>query len=255
MTLHDVADAEYDAYLGALIDLADVHPGGRSLRGADGTMLLVTGADMAALNGVFVRSDRPDPAEIDRLARMVAGEKLPWSIVVRGDEPPSDVLKVAAKFDRTRRNVGPHMVCSPDEARLRGPGADVPVIRTLGSAEQEMYNDQVDIGFGTPSGTFATLMAASVIDAQWATAYVASLDGVPVATGYGVHSRGTVGVFNITTAPECRGRGYGRLITERVMTDGFDAGATMAYLQSSTSGRPLYESMGFRTVQHLTYLG
>jgi hypothetical protein len=45
------------------------------------------------------------------------------------------------------------------------------------------------------------------------------------------------------------------LITERVMTDGFDAGATMAYLRASTSGRPLYESIGFRTVRNWTHLG
>jgi hypothetical protein len=39
MNLQDVADAEYDAYLGALIDLADVHPSGHSLGGADGSVV------------------------------------------------------------------------------------------------------------------------------------------------------------------------------------------------------------------------
>jgi hypothetical protein len=37
MTLHDVADAEYDAYLGALVDFAEVQPSGHSLRGAIGS--------------------------------------------------------------------------------------------------------------------------------------------------------------------------------------------------------------------------
>jgi ribosomal protein S18 acetylase RimI-like enzyme len=44
------------------------------------------------------------------------------------------------------------------------------------------------------------------------------VDGVPGATGLGI----LTGVYNIVTLPEHRGRGYGRLVTGRVMTDGFD---------------------------------
>ena len=60
-----------------------VHPVARTLRGADGTLLPVTGANMANLNGLFVGSGPEDPAEIDRLAAMMADENVPWSIVVR----------------------------------------------------------------------------------------------------------------------------------------------------------------------------
>jgi ribosomal protein S18 acetylase RimI-like enzyme len=63
-----------------------------------------------------------------------------------------------------------------------------------------------------------------------------------------------IGVYNITVAPEFRRRGFGRLITERVIRDGFDAGAATAYLQSSRPGLPLYESMGFRMAESWTYL-
>lgn len=61
--------------------------------------------------------------------------------------------------------------------------------------------------------------------------------------------------MNIATVPAARRRGYGRKITERVVLDAFADGATAAYLHASEDGLPLYEAMGFRTVETWTYLG
>ena len=61
-------------------------------------------------------------------------------------------------------------------------------------------------------------MTESVIDAPWASTYPVEVDGVPGATGLGI----LTGVYHIATLPEHRGRGYGRLVTGRMMTDGFD---------------------------------
>jgi hypothetical protein len=38
------------------------------------------------------------------------------------------------------------------------------------------------------------------------------------------------------------------------VADGVARGADLAYLQSSEDGYPLYQSMGFRTVETWTYL-
>jgi ribosomal protein S18 acetylase RimI-like enzyme len=109
-------------------------------------------------------------------------------------------------------------------------------------------------GFEAPAEIILSLMTESVIDAPWAGTYLVEVDGLPVATGLGILSGDHIGVYNIAVVPERRDRGYGWLVTERVLTDGFAAGATTAYLHSSKAGRPLYESMGFRTVETWTYL-
>jgi ribosomal protein S18 acetylase RimI-like enzyme len=75
-----------------------------------------------------------------------------------------------------------------------------------------------------------------------------------VAVGFGIFGQRIAGVFNIATAHGYRGRGYGRAVTSRIMADGVDRGADLAYLQSSEEGYPLYQSMGFRTVETWTYL-
>jgi ribosomal protein S18 acetylase RimI-like enzyme len=84
--------------------------------------------------------------------------------------------------------------------------------------------------------------------------YLAREDGQVVAVGFGVFGDRIAGVFNIATVPAYRGRGYGRAITSRIVADGIDRGADLAYLQSSEDGYPLYQSMGFRTVESWTYL-
>ena len=87
-----------------------------------------------------------------------------------------------------------------------------------------------------------------------AVPYLAREDGQVVAVGFGVFGQGTAGVFNIATVPAYRGRGYGRAVTSRIVADAVTRGADLAYLQSSEDGYPLYQSMGFRTVETWTYL-
>jgi hypothetical protein len=247
-----LADAARVAFLDALAKIAAAHPEGRTVYGANGTVLVITDVSMASLNGVFSLGSRPDPTEIGRLATIAAGEELPWSISVRGDAS-AEVLEVAARHGRTHQSSEPLMVWPATEARWRGPGRDAPTIRTITYAEQKPYNDMLDLNFATSAGIFRQLMEPIIV-VPWASTYVAELDGVLVATGYGIRSGDHIGVFNISVPAELRGYGYGRLMTERVVRDGFDAGAATAYLQASDDGFPLYQSMGFRSVEAWTNL-
>jgi predicted GNAT family acetyltransferase len=73
-----------------------------------------------------------------------------------------------------------------------------------------------------------------------------------VTTGLGVTIDTSVGIFNIATPPEFRRRGYGAAVTARAITDGLEAGATWAWLQSSAIGLRVYEALGFRTSEEWT---
>jgi GNAT superfamily N-acetyltransferase len=273
-----------DALLAATRALADVHPDGWRLDGANGTSILVSGTRMSSLNGVFSRSLRPDAAEIARLAGLVACAGLPWSIVVRG-EPGPDVLEVAAWYGRTGRHEMPMLACPAAEARLHslvrsgplgvgplgaGPlgvgrlggglfgsgaiGGGAVEVRKIGADERKVFADTLAVSVGAPTEIVLSLMTEWMIDAPWADTYLVELDGLAVATGVGIRTGDQVGVYHIATVPEFRSCGFGRLVTERVLADGFAAGATAAYLQSSAMGRPLYESIGFRAVETWTYL-
>lgn len=237
----------------AFAEIVGAHPGSRIYTGKDGSVLLVTGEPVAAFNILIVERDRWDADEIERLAGLIAAAGLPWSLVVR-DEPVRDLLAIANRYGLSHRRTEPLMLCLRADARLRGPRAEGPVIRTIRSAERQVHGDLYTASFGTPADIYFQLMREPVFDAEWATTYVAELDGVPVATCYSVRTGDSVGIFTVGVPPEFRGRGYGRLMTERAMTDAFESGATAAYLQSSEVALKLYESMGFRTVETWTYL-
>jgi N-acetylglutamate synthase len=238
------------AFYSAITLLAQAHPAGWSVLGANGTELLISGSQMSSLNGVFARDLAPDAAEIARLAPFAAAAGLPWSIAVRG-EPTPEILEIARRHGRTARHDTPMLVCPAESTRLRG--GDTSRVRQITSADREVFAATLAAGFNAPASVIRSLMVDELIDPPFA-AYLVELGGIPVATGFGIRTGDHIGVYDIAVLPRFRGRGFGRLVTERVMLDGFAAGATTAYLQSSSAGRPLYESMGFRTLETWTYL-
>jgi GNAT superfamily N-acetyltransferase len=108
-------------------------------------------------------------------------------------------------------------------------------------------------GFGMPAEWLEGLMGEAILDDPGASVYVGYTDGVPVTTGLGVVTGRTIGVYNISTVPEARQRGYGAAMTMRVVDDGVAAGCDVAILQASEMGKPIYERLGFRTV--VDYVG
>jgi predicted GNAT family acetyltransferase len=60
-------------------------------------------------------------------------------------------------------------------------------------------------------------------------------------------------VYNVSTIPPFRRRGYGAAMTARIAADGVAVGGDVAILQASEMGYPVYERMGYRTV--VEYMG
>ena len=104
-------------------------------------------------------------------------------------------------------------------------------------------------GFGAPH-TFEPPMAdlfrslATRVDST-ARMFLARLDGRPVATSLNAVSGEAVGIYNVATLPDARGRGIGRAVTLAAVLDGRDRGARRAVLEASEMGFPVYERLGF----------
>jgi ribosomal protein S18 acetylase RimI-like enzyme len=65
---------------------------------------------------------------------------------------------------------------------------------------------------------------------------------------------GVVGIYNVATLPADRRRGDGGAVTSAAMADAAARGATAAILESSASGRSMYERLGFREIGSVTIL-
>lgn len=217
-------------------------------RRKDGLFAAVTGVPYAGFNGVWTEQRDFDEQTLDELLDDVAGVGVPFCLQVRPSSA-SRVPKLAESRGMTKKGQVPLMVLH-DPSRL---GAAQRVegitIRQLEPDEASLHNDISARGFGIPFELLEQLIAAEVIKTQGTRFYVGDVAGTPVTTGSGMHVGNAVGIFNIATPEEHRGRGYGGAVTARVASDGLAAGAQWSYLQSSEAGYRVYESLGFETVE------
>jgi hypothetical protein len=78
--------------------------------------------------------------------------------------------------------------------------------------------------------------------------FVGFVEDRPVSVSTAFVAEAVVGVYAVATLPDVRGRGYGAALTWRATTV---EPRLPAMLQASDLGRPIYERLGFVTLQHL----
>jgi N-acetylglutamate synthase len=249
------ADRAARATIAAFRLLARNLPGMHEEPAGPGVLGLVSGLPIATLNGVFTEAARPDLAEIDKAAEGLAGLGLPWSIQFRG-EPGPEAERMAAGYGLTARITLPLMLYVPAEGRPGPPARESAAarVRAAGPRDRADYAAALAAGMEAPPEIMTAFGSPEAFALPGGVPYLAREDGQVVSVGFGMFAEGITGIFNIATVPAYRGRGYGRAVTGRIVADGIARGARLAYLQSSPDGYPLYQSMGFRTVETWTYL-
>jgi GNAT superfamily N-acetyltransferase len=103
-------------------------------------------------------------------------------------------------------------------------------------------------GFDLPADFLAPLYMPEVTGLDGFEVYLGRTGGRDVTTAATYVVDGEVGIFNVATPAEYRGRGYGAAITDSAVREGLAAGADLAYLQSSAIGESVYRRLGFREV-------
>ncbi|MFF3565611.1 GNAT family N-acetyltransferase [Streptomyces sp. NPDC002574] len=246
---HDPLQPIASAYADLLENLASLVTG-RTRRGPRGAVLAVTGAPVASLNGIVVPALEPDPDEIAELAASEPWD-LPWSIHVRGVPGPG-VTEVAARHGLIAFHRSPLMVRHPGQGMPEERAVGALKVRAIDVGEFGRYAAIMAEGFEVPSEVFRTFADPALDRMDGATFVLAEVDGVPVGTGMAVVTGDLTGIFNISTLPAHRRRGYGAAVTAELVRAGYAAGATTAFLYASEMGEPVYAAAGFRTEEHLT---
>ncbi|WP_399896122.1 GNAT family N-acetyltransferase [Streptomyces sp. BBFR51] len=207
---------------------------------------------MPLLNGVISTARATDADELAAFAASLKLAPVAWSVQVRGEQVEDRIVAMAGDHGLQQRMVLPFMLKELDAGDLRRSEADgVEVRRVLGD-EGDLYRTVMAAGYEGPEEIFSVFTAPAVMDHVSMRAYLAEVEGVPVATSFGVLVDDLVGVFNIAVPPQHRRRGYGRAATAAVLRDAYELGARTAFLHASPLGVPLYEAMGFRLTENWT---
>jgi len=102
-------------------------------------------------------------------------------------------------------------------------------------------------GFEVPLEAMRGLFVPELLGSGM-TFYIGHVDGETVAAAVGCQVGDDVGIFGVATPPRHRRRGYGAAMTAHAVRSGFEAGADMAWLQTSPMGESIYSALGFQHV-------
>lgn len=217
-------------------------------RSVPGAIAMVTGLPVPTLNGVWAYGQAAESKDLAMLLADVTETGVPYCIQGRSADRER-LGALAAESGLSPESDIPLMVLD-DASRLSEatalPGLD---IRELSADEYDLHAEVAAAGFEAPIEIFLSL-TQRLRDVVGVRIYVGSVDGVNVSTALSVRTPdGVVGVFNVATPPNHRRHGYGAAVTSRVVADATATGAPWAWLQSSERGLPVYEGLGFRTVE------
>ena len=208
----------------------------------------VTGVPAPTLNGVWVGGVDADAGEITDLLDEVAATGLPHCLQFRPGAAER-LTKLARSRNMTRGEDLPLMALDEPGQLDAAQAVKGLTIRELSPREAHLHAHLAAAGFEAPVEMFQQLMTPALLGLPGARCYLGESGGRPVTTGFGVTLGSYVAIFNIATPPAHRRHGYGAAVTARAVADGLDAGAEWSWLQASPAGQPVYERLGFHTVE------
>ena len=83
-------------------------------------------------------------------------------------------------------------------------------------------------------------------------AYVAELDGRPVACVAVCPHEGDCGIYFVATLPEARGRGLAGALMRIALREAREQGCETTSLEATAMGEPVYAALGYRSLGRLT---
>jgi ribosomal protein S18 acetylase RimI-like enzyme len=225
----------------------------------EGGLLCYAGADPfpVLMNGVMRTGSGPPAAVVlERARAFFAGRGRGYTVHVRA-HLDADLRAACERDGLTPMGDAPGMVldrCLPDVApppgvELRRVSRDEDVA-AFGRIMGEAYAT-----YGMPAAVGpASFPHRDVLIAPHIAAFLAVLEGEPVAGAMVVVTHGVAGVYWVGTLPTARGRGLAELCTRAAGNAGFDQAARIAALQASVMGEPIYRRMGYVEVTRYPFM-
>jgi ribosomal protein S18 acetylase RimI-like enzyme len=213
-----------------------------------GAFAAYCGIPVPNLNGVFLERSDADPAVVAELMNAISNSGVPHCLMLRPGCSPK-LIDLAAQRGMTAVDPVPLMALDEPRALANAQHEVDCIVRRAAPSEAAVMAEISSVAFEMPRELLLQIIGPELLALPGVRAYIGETAGRPVATGVGVTAAGAVGIFNIATVPEGRGRGCGGAVTARAVVDGMGAGASFAWLQSSPLAVPLYQRLGFAYIE------
>jgi hypothetical protein len=250
----ELARREHANMIAALV-LAGSNADGALIRRSGGVALIATGLPTRIFNHVLIEHRYATTAAVTAAVESTRdrGDRFVVSLRRGMDDRFVELMGRLGLVPLSTDPWMPGMALYPlsgDQARAPT-GFDVRRV-TDGAGLEDLIR-MTAAGFAMPASIARAIFGKTFVGRPGVFAYVGYVNDEPIATGIGVRTGRTIGVYSISTITSARRRGYGTTMTSRIAADAAAAGCDTATLQASQMGYPIYERLGYRTV--VEYMG
>ena len=206
------------------------------------------GLAVQSLNFGFLKPPYDDVDATAAAVRAYFTERgLPFQLTLRDGDARRGARALEACGWRRWSDATPGMALpTPASSPGSPPGLRVERVRT--PEELVAFRETAFRGFGYPVTAARTFLGEHLLALPHAQLYSGLVDGGVVATSMLIATGRVAGIYWVATLEEHRGRGHGEALTWAAVRGGRELGCSIASLQASRLGRPVYARMGFEHV-------
>ena len=221
------------------------HIAGGSVKTFESIVATSTGIPLAPFNRIFV-CVRGNRDQLHDALQWMRERDDPFRVTVR-DETTEWMTGVASDYGLKKGNSQPGMVLK-DLEPIGESTHDLEITSVRGPAGLDQYVTVFSAVFDVSHELASRAHPEGYIEDDRIELILGAIDGEPVACGTLCITTGVAGVYSVGVLEEFRRRGFGQAMTKAVLTRGRKAGCRIGALQSSKAGYPLYQRLGFETV-------
>lgn len=240
-SLWSAARADLAVFFGH-IDGAEVRVRGNALLG-------ITGGPTADFNMSLLDEGPDDVAILEEFVGRMTAMDLP-GLFMMSSAAGRRLGPIAAARGLVDAGTAP-LMARPATA-LGGPSADFAIERVTDSAGMAIVNDLAASAFGMdPTWCGRTFASPSLLGAPGVEFFLARRGDEPMSTVATTGTGATIGIWSMATPLEKQRQGAGRAALLAAMDYHQKRGAETFYLCATEAGKPLYDSLGFKTVDDI----
>jgi len=210
-----------------------------------GLALVSCGLPVAEMNWGFLKPPYRDvPAAAAFAREYFDGRRFPFAVTFPQADAELCASQLAGAGWRTARDPSPGMTL-PISPGLAIPACTLDVREVRTPDELLAYREAAFRGFGLPMAGAPIFLNERVLALPQVRMYAGWIGDTVVSTSMLAVTDSVAGIYWVSTLESHRGKGYGESLTWACVAAGRDRGCSVASLQASKLGRPVYARMGF----------